>query len=200
MIKKITELPVRSCPGRLGRPKLGILSLILFLGLSPAGAWGDQAYSNHLAEARRIRYGDDLCGLLSPEDFAKAGISGAKKPSSNSTPPSDFYCVYAGLSSYKGGIEFDAFVSDSTSDAAEVFKTVLQEHFGSSPIDRARSLGVDQARLELEAKGESRSFATIAVQSGKLVFVIGFPSNPRAEIQLLGLADIVLRRAASLTK
>ncbi|MGB5136482.1 MAG: hypothetical protein WBN89_15060 [Prochlorococcaceae cyanobacterium] len=166
----------------------------------PARAWGDQVSTHYLAEAQLLVQGVDLCQLLSPEDFALAGISGANKPVSNSMPSTDFYCLYAGLSSYKGGIELDAFLSQSKPEATQVFMTVTQEHLGRNPLDRARQLGVDQASMKLKAKGYSATFATIAVQSGRLVFVIGFPSNPQAEVQLMSLAEKVLQRARNLTK
>lgn len=179
---------------------LTLTGAVLLAGLVSAAAWADEADSRDAAQTRRIARGDELCQLLAPSDFASVGVKGAGRPVSNSTPPTDFYCVYAGVSSYKGGIEFDVFLSDSTAEAADVFKTVTQETVSPKALDRAKDLGVDQAKLELEAKGDSDPVATISVRSGKLVFSIGFPSNPEAEAQLLSLARTVLQRGAALTK
>jgi hypothetical protein len=62
------------------------------------------------------------------------------------TLPTDQYCVYAGRSSDKGGIEFDAFVADSVADAVATFRTFATEARGAG-VDRAWALGVGHARL-----------------------------------------------------
>ncbi|MGD0120986.1 MAG: hypothetical protein ABSC46_00290 [Candidatus Limnocylindrales bacterium] len=56
--------------------------------------------------------GGNLCGLLGPGDFAAVGVTGARTPTKNSDAPTDAYCVYAGVSSATGGIEFDVFIGD----------------------------------------------------------------------------------------
>jgi hypothetical protein len=145
-----------------------------------------------------VAAGGDLCGLLGPGDFSAAGVTGAHPVSSNNTPPTDYYCGYAGQSSFKGGIELDAFVSASPAEAATVFETVTKELDQGAATDRARELGVDQARLSTEAAGEPGPVATIAVRQGRFVFSLGFPSSPQGEAQLLSLARTVLGRAAGL--
>ena len=84
-----------------------------------------------------VAAGGDLCGLLGPGDFAAAGVAGAGALTSNSTPPTDYYCVYAGTSSGTGGIEFDAFLLASADDPDGVFDTVLNES-GILDPDRTR--------------------------------------------------------------
>ena len=147
-----------------------------------------------------VARGGDLCGLLGPGDFLAAGVPGAGPPSSNSTPPADYYCVYAGRSSYMGGIEFDAFLADSAADAASIFKTVTKETADPDAIDPAKAMLLHHALLSLKAPGDPRSFASIDVRKGRLVFAIGFPSGPQAEAQLLALARLVLQRGAGLAK
>jgi len=172
--------------------------LACLLASAPGGA-ADVATASG-AKGRAVTRGGDLCDLLGPGDFAAAGVKGAGPPDSNSTPPTDFYCVYAGRSSYKGGIEFDAFLSDSAAAAADVFETVIKENAARHALDRARELGVDEALLSLESPGEPGPVATLGVRRGKLVFAIGFPGNPQAEVQLLGLARTVLQRGDALTR
>jgi hypothetical protein len=53
-----------------------------------------------------------MCGLLGPADFAAVGVTGTGTPTRNSDAPTDAYCVYSGISSATGGIEFDAFFGD----------------------------------------------------------------------------------------
>jgi hypothetical protein len=144
--------------------------------------------------------GDDLCGLLGPGDFDAAGVKGARPPRTNNSPPTDYYCTYAGMSGYKGGIEFDAFLADSARDAARTFKTVTKETAGRDAVDRAKALGVDEALLSLQSPGDPGPVATLSVRQGKLVFAISFPSNSQAEAQLLALARTVLQRGDKLTQ
>jgi len=142
----------------------------------------------------------DLCELLGPSDFAAVGVTGAGAPSSNSTPPTDYYCVYAGRSSFTGGIEFDAFLSPTPEAATAVFETVVKEGGQSPNPDRGPELGADQAVLATDSPGDPGPVATIAVRKGKLVFSVGFPSGPQAEDQLLKLARVVLERAAGIAQ
>lgn len=81
-----------------------------------------------------------------------------------------------------------------------MFKTVGEETASRDALDRAKTLGVDEALLSLKGAGESGPVASLAVRQGKLVFAIGFPSGPQAEVQLLGLARTVLERGAGLAR
>jgi hypothetical protein len=81
-----------------------------------------------------------------------------------------------------------------------VFKTVGGETASRDALDRAKTLGVDEALLSLKAAGEPGPVASLAVRQGRLVFAIGFPSGPQAEAQLLGLARTILERGAGLTR
>jgi hypothetical protein len=139
-----------------------------------------------------VARGGDMCGLLGPGDFSAAGVTGAASPTRNSDAPTDAYCVYAGISSATGGIEFDAFLGDPVGTYQEV-KTnggILQDDAtGDLP-------GVDAAGTQLNGPG---GMATIGVKSGQLTFDIGFPTNPNARAQLIALAKLVLQRGTALT-
>jgi hypothetical protein len=78
---------------------------VLLAGLTSAAVWADTANPRDAVQGQAIAHGGDLCELLGPDDFAAVGVKGATSPVSNSSPPTEFYCVYAGRSSYKGGIE-----------------------------------------------------------------------------------------------
>lgn len=174
------------------------VSLVWLSTQAPAQAAG--AIAATPGKGGAVVRGDDLCGLLGPGDFDAAGVKGARPPETNNSPPTDYFCVYAGKSSYKGGIEFDAFLADSARDAARTFKTVAKENADRDALDRAKALGADEALLSLQAPGDPGPVATLGVRKGKLVFAIGFPSNPQAEAQLLDLARTVLQRGAQLTQ
>ena len=174
------------------------VSLVWLSTQAPAQAAG--AIAATPGKGGAVVRGDDLCGLLGPGDFDAAGVKGARPPETNNSPPTDYFCVYAGKSSYMGGIEFDAFLADSTRDASRTFKTVTEETADRDGVDRAKLLGVDQALLSLKAPGETGPVASLSVRKGKFVFVISFPSSAQAEAQLLALARTALQRGDQLTQ
>lgn len=176
---------------------VGVTLVLLATQTQTQAAGADAATA---AKATTIARGDDLCRLLSPGDFVSAGVKGARAPTTNNSPPTDYYCVYAGKSSYTGGIEFDAFLAKSARDAARIFKTVGKETASRDALDRAQAIGADEALLSLQAPGDPGPVATLSVRKGTLVFVIGFPSSAQAEGQLIALANTVLKRGAPLTK
>jgi hypothetical protein len=136
--------------------------------------------------------GGDMCGLLGPGDFAAVGVTGAGTPTRNSDAPTDAYCVYAGISSATGGIEFDVFLGDPVGTYQEVKANggiLLDDATGDLP-------GVDAAGTQLKGPG---GMATIGVKTGQLTFDIGFPTNPNARTQLIALAKLVLQRGSGLT-
>lgn len=145
-----------------------------------------------------VASGGDLCNILGPGDFAAAGIAGAGAVDANNTPPTDYYCVYAGKSSGTGGIEFDAFDVDAAT-AADVFDTVLNSAGILVRTDRAGDVGADQAVIATNVPGDqgAGTVAIIVVRKGGFVFDIGFPAGPNAEQQLIGLAKLVLSRATA---
>jgi hypothetical protein len=188
---------INTCPVVRSLLCTGMTFVLLFTQTPTRAAAADATAASKLTVFVR---GDDLCGMLGPRDFDAAGVKGARPPSSNNNPPTDYYCVYAGKSSYMGGIEFDAFLADSTRDASRTFKTVTEETADRDGVDRATLLGVDQALLSLKAPGETGPVASLSVRKGKFVFVISFPSSAQAEAQLLALARTALQRGDQLTQ
>lgn len=136
--------------------------------------------------------GGNLCGLLGPGDFAAAGVTGAGTPTKNSDGPTDAYCVYTGISSATGGIEFDLFIGDPEATYQQVKINggiVADDATGDLP-------GVGAAGIQLNGPG---NMATIAVRKGQVTFDIGFPTNPNARAQLIVLAKLVLQRGSALS-
>jgi hypothetical protein len=139
-----------------------------------------------------VAAGGDLCGLLGPGDFAAVGVTGAGTPSKNSDAPTDAYCVYAGVSSATGGIEFDVFIGDPDATYQEIKSNggiLLDDATGELP-------GVSAAGIQLNGPGK---MATIGVKKGHLTFDIGFPTNANARAQLIALAKLVLQRGSGLS-
>jgi len=144
--------------------------------------------------------GGDLCGLLGPGDFGTAGVAGAGAPAENNSPPTDYYCIYAGKSRMTGGIELDAFVLTEADDPDGVFDNTLNSAGIIDRTERGRDVGADRAVIATNLKGDTGPVAVIAVRKGKLVFDIGFPGGPDAEGELIRLAKRVLERGSALTE
>lgn len=136
--------------------------------------------------------GGNLCGLLGPGDFAAVGVAGAGTPIKNSDAPTDAYCVYTGISSATGGIEFDIFIGDP-----EATYQQIKINGGIVADDATSDLpGVGAAGIQLNGQG---NMATIGVRKGQVTFDIGFPTNTNARAQLIALAKLVLERGGGLS-
>ena len=138
--------------------------------------------------------GEALC-VLTPADFAAAGVRNAAKPSANVQDGGvSAYCVYAGKSAATGGIELDVFSPAGTSpaDIKETYQTTIGE--SSPPLTPLRIEGADEARWSGQAVSGGPPFATIAIRRGDLVFVLGIPANKDAQVQLTSLSLLVLKR------
>jgi len=134
-----------------------------------------------------------LCDLLGPADFAALGIGGVGAPTVNSDGPGSAYCVYAGESAAKGGVEFDVFVDE---DAAGVFDTIVAETSGD--LTPAIIPGVDEALGSDGVAGQADGYGTVVVRKGPLVFTIAAPGGPGTALKLSTLAGLVIARAAGL--
>jgi hypothetical protein len=151
---------------------------------SPAAAAGGQTGSTVSSAA-------DLADALGPGDFVAVGLNGADTGSVNNNEAGSVYVVYAGRSSATGGIEFDAFLSATTSDAEATYATAAG--MGKKDVPAA-----DDAAMRLDNPIDSGgTYATIAVRKGLLVFDIGIPGNASAEAQLTALALLVLQRTTA---
>ena len=140
-----------------------------------------------------------LADLLGPGDFAAVGVSGAGTPTVNAPEAGSVYVVYAGKSGGTGGIEFDAVVGDTADGMGGVFESMAAPFLDFEGSGKAALPNADDARLRtdnpIDGGGE---WAGIAVQKGRLVFLIGIPSSDAAASQLVTLAKLVLERGAAL--
>ena len=147
--------------------------------------------------------GGDLCGLLTPADWAAVGVSDASGPTENNDPPDAYFCVYKGKSSATGGYELDVFISPNASDAASTFPEMFGE-YPSTSIEDVSVPGADRARIHLPTAEGGEDPALIGVQSGRLTFGIGMGSSvadaAQNEVRLKQLAALVLARGAALGK
>jgi len=131
-----------------------------------------------------------LCGLLTANDWATVNLSQAtNQPSINSDGPNDAYCVYNGKSGATGGLEFDAFIDQSTNDATGTFNTMAGELPGGQSVDLP---GVDAALINPNVDG---TYGVIIVRNGRFSYSISLPTSSGAQTQLETLASLVLTRA-----
>jgi hypothetical protein len=138
--------------------------------------------------------GAAMCALT-PADFQAVGITNAAKPTANvQDNGASAYCVYAGKSSATGGIELDVFhpAGGNVADAKETLRLAIGE--GTSGLTPINVPGADEAQWSAATKSGGPAFAAIAVRRGTLVFVLGFPTGPNAQTQLMKLAAVVLQR------
>ena len=183
------------CVDRPGRRTLGFLvvTVLLVAACSTGGGSGGGPTGAPVAA------GGDLCKLLGPGDFAAADVSGAGGPSENNDPPS-YFCVYRGRSSATGGIEFDAFTFDTTSDAHQAFVDLFGE-FDPSDDAAVSIAGADEASLSLPPS-DSSDPALIGARKGKLAFGIGVGTSPGEAAKtgdaLKKLAALVIARAPAI--
>ena len=121
-----------------------------------------------------------LADLLGPGDFAAAGVSGAGTPTVNAPEPGSVYVVYAGKSGATGGIEFDAYAGDTAAGAADVFAPMSAPLLDFEGSGKAAFPDADGAQLRtdnpIDGGGE---WAGIAIQKGRLVFLITIPGRTR---------------------
>jgi hypothetical protein len=163
------------------------VSSCLLAAASPAP--GQQA-----ARSAPRRAGEALC-VLSPNDFAEAGVRNASKASANvQEGGTSVYCGYAGKSAATGGIELDVFspAGASPADIKATYETAIGE--SSGVMTSIRVEGADEARWSAHVISGGPPFATIAVRRGDLVFVLGIPANKDAQAQLTSLSGLVLKR------
>ena len=140
--------------------------------------------------------GAKMC-VLTPADFAAAGVAGTSAPSVNvDDGGNSAYCVYRGKSGATGGVELDVFypAGEAATDVEQTFKTVL----GSDPgarYDPEPVPGSSESVYSLRVPQSGHpDFAANAVRRGDLVFSISLPSTANAEAQLLRLSRLVLER------
>src|SRR4030095_2722110 len=139
--------------------------------------------------------GSVLCQGLVPADFANVGILNASIPKINvSDGGASPYCVYAAKSGATGGIELDVFypAGATPAEVKATEETAIGE--ASSVLKPVSIAGTDDPQWSSNAVSGGPPFAILVVRRSNLVFVLGIPAGPKAQDQLLKLADIVLKR------
>ncbi|MEA2676220.1 MAG: hypothetical protein QOJ81_361 [Chloroflexota bacterium] len=137
---------------------------------------------------------EQLCALLTPDDWTAAGLAGAGPPEMDDDGPGtgSAYCVYNGASGATGGLELDVFVGPALDDARLTYAQILQ----SIPTPSTPNLsGVDEAAINTNIEP---GFGAILARTGELVVTITLPTTGGTADQLTSLTNLVLDRARSL--
>ena len=137
---------------------------------------------------------DQLCQLLTVDDWTAAGLTGAEAPQIDDDGPGtgSAYCTYGGRSGATGGLELDVFVEQTVNDAQTTYATIAQ----SLPRSSAPNIsGIDEGLINTNI---DPGFGAILVRAGKLVVTITLPTTAQAGDQLTSLTQTVLSRALAL--
>ncbi|HUP83902.1 MAG TPA: hypothetical protein VM284_06915 [Candidatus Limnocylindria bacterium] len=137
---------------------------------------------------------EQLCALLTVDDWAGAGLANAEEPFIDDDGPGtgSAYCVYNGASGATGGLELDVFVGPTLEDAQLIYAQILE----SIPTPTTPSMsGVDEAAINTNIEP---GFGAILVRAGVLVVTITLPNTGATADQLTRLTSLVLSRARSL--
>ena len=138
---------------------------------------------------------EQLCALLTPDDWAAAGLTDAGPPDMDDDGPGtgSAYCTYHGISGALGGLELDVFVSPTVDEAQQIYAQILE----SLPDTSAPNIsGVDEAAINANIQPDG--FGAILVRAGLLVATISLPTSAQANDQLISLTNLVLSRAREL--
>jgi len=127
---------------------------------------------------------------LTADDWTQAGLSGAGQPTVNSDGAGSAYCSYTATSGAQGGLELDAFVDASESDAKGTCQTAAGDSGASEEVALPTA---DQAQMDSQD-----SPSVLVVRKGNLTFVIGLPASDNSQAQAATLAALVLSRATNL--
>jgi hypothetical protein len=185
-------------------PSVGEASTAASAATVPADATGEPGAGSPEpagggATGQPVTDAGQLASLLGPGDFSAVGVGGAGTPTVNNPEPGSAYIVYAGLSSGTGGIELDVAVGQDSTEMAGVFAAMAAPFLDFEGKGKASLPMADDAQLRTDNPIDGGgTWAGVAVQKGRLVFVLGIPSSPDAEAQLVSLAKLVLERAAGL--
>jgi hypothetical protein len=151
-----------------------------------------QPSSNASSAAGGLPSGEQLCALLTANDFATVNLTADDQPEFNTDGPGNAYCTYkGGVSGAEGGLELDAFVDASESDARSTFETASGDTGASTELALP---GADQAAWDSEDQPN-----VIVVRNGAFTFVLAVPPSDGSATQLSRLASVVLQRAADYT-
>jgi hypothetical protein len=137
---------------------------------------------------------EQLCALLTPEDWAAAGLADADEPLVDDDGPGtgSAYCVYDSESGAAGGLELDVFVDQTLEGAMATYATIAES---LPPSSRPNISGIDDGLINTAI---DETFGAILVRVGRLVVTITLPTSAQASDQLISLTNLVLSRAREL--
>ena len=170
-----------------------LLAIYLPLVLVACGG-GAKTPSPTTIPSQGVPTADQLCKLLTVDDWTAVGLTGAHEPSVSDDGPGtgSAYCVYEGASGATNGLELDVFVGPTVGDATNTFATIAQ----SLPPSSAPNIsGIDDGLINTSA---DQGFGAILIRAGKLVVTITLPLSADAVSQLTSLTQTVLSRALAL--
>jgi hypothetical protein len=173
---------------------LRLAALVLPLALIACGGKAGSPSPIATAAPSGLPSSDQLCALLSVDDWTAAGLSGAQAPRIDDDGPNtgSAYCTYSGSSGGTGGLELDVFDHTSVSEAETTYATIAQ----SLPPSTAPNVsGIDAGLINTNI---DPGFGAILVRAGKLVVTITLPTSAQAGDQLTSLTQTVLSRALAL--
>ena len=180
-------MPARTAPLPRPVPAGAAIAVALLTALALAACGGARPGSE--AGSTGAEGNGRLCSVLTPADFAAAGIPGAGEPEVNAD---EFgaYCVYAGESGASGGIELDVFPHADTTAAHETYATALAEGpTGEVPPGPA----FDEASFAVAG-----DVLFLTARQGTTVVALAVPSDGATIEGLVTLARLAADRAGAL--
>lgn len=175
-------------------PRLLVTCLPILLAACGATAGTPTPAASEPSSPGLVPTAEQLCQLLTPEDWTAAGLSDARAPLIDDDGPGSgsAYCVFNEAPYESGGLELDVFVSPTTDEAAYIFGQFAQSIPRSSTADLS---GVDDALINTNIQP---GFGAILARAGRLVVTITLPATSDTAEQLTSLAALVLSRAQHL--
>ena len=113
----------------------------------------------------------------------------AAQPTINSDGPGSAYCTWTDLSGAQGGLEFDAFVDATPSDAEDTYNTAAALMSAGQPLDLP---GADSALINPNING---THGALLARSGRFTYSISVPASAGSQVQLVTLGGLVLSRS-----
>lgn len=174
--------------------RLGVLLLPLVLVACGGAAKSPTSGASNLFSPGVVPTSDQLCQLLTPDDWKQVGLTNARAPSVDDDGPGtgSAYCIYYGGTGATTDLELDVFVGATVDDATINFATLAQS---LPPSDKPSLSGIDDGLINTNI---DPGFGAILVRAGKVVLDISLPTSSSAGSQLTNLAQTVLGRALSL--
>jgi hypothetical protein len=182
---------------RAAVPRVFLLALPLVLAACAAGAAQSPVPTpppSSLFSPDVVPTKEQLCALLTPDDWTAAGLAGARPPDMDDDGPGtgSAYCVYNDQPGALGGLELDVFVGSTLGDAQLTYAQIHESIPNPTTPDMS---GIDEAAIDTNIEP---GFGAILVRAGRLVVTITLPTTPAARDQLISLTNLVLNRAAAL--